>query len=37
MLAQPLRVNDQGMIVLGTKPGMGYELNEEMLAKTRMA
>jgi L-alanine-DL-glutamate epimerase-like enolase superfamily enzyme len=36
MLAQPLRVNDQGMILLGTKPGMGYELNEEMLAKTRM-
>jgi L-alanine-DL-glutamate epimerase-like enolase superfamily enzyme len=37
MLAEPLHVNNQGMIVLGTKPGMGYELDEGMLAKTRMA
>jgi L-alanine-DL-glutamate epimerase-like enolase superfamily enzyme len=37
MLAEPLGVDAQGTIVLGTKPGMGYELNEEMLAKTRMA
>jgi L-alanine-DL-glutamate epimerase-like enolase superfamily enzyme len=37
MLAEPLHVNNQGMIVLGTKAGMGYELDEGMLAKTRMA
>jgi L-alanine-DL-glutamate epimerase-like enolase superfamily enzyme len=37
MLAEPLRVNSEGMIVLGTKPGLGYELNEALLAKTRIA
>jgi hypothetical protein len=35
MLIEPLRVNDAGNIVLSDKPGMGYALDEDMLASTR--
>ena len=35
MLAEPLRVNSSGMIQLSAEPGMGYQLNEEILARTR--
>ena len=35
MLAEPLRVNSSGMIELSAEPGMGYQLNEEILARTR--
>ncbi|WP_245424091.1 mandelate racemase/muconate lactonizing enzyme family protein [Methylovirgula sp. 4M-Z18] len=36
MMAEPLRVNAKGVIDLGSKPGMGYELDEDMLKKTLM-
>ncbi len=36
MMAQPLEVNAQGEIVLPHTPGMGYALNEELLAATRI-
>ena len=36
MMAEPLKVNANGMIVLSDRPGMGYDLNEEILAKTRL-
>jgi L-alanine-DL-glutamate epimerase-like enolase superfamily enzyme len=36
MMAEPLQVNDAGHIVLTDKPGMGYELAVDLLAKTRI-
>ena len=36
MMAEPLRVNDAGHIVLSDKPGMGYALAVDLLAKTRI-
>jgi L-alanine-DL-glutamate epimerase-like enolase superfamily enzyme len=35
MMAEPLKVDGAGNIVLTDWPGIGYELAEEMLAKTR--
>ena len=35
MMAEPLKVDGAGNIVLTDRPGMGYELAEDMLAKTR--
>jgi L-alanine-DL-glutamate epimerase-like enolase superfamily enzyme len=35
MLAEPLRVAAGGWIVLGDAPGMGYALDEDLLARTR--
>ena len=37
MMTTPLRTDAQGWVVLGDTPGMGYELDEGMLAKTRIA
>ncbi len=36
MLAEPCRVDAQGWIVLSDAPGMGYALDEERLARTRI-
>ena len=36
MMAEPLRVDAQGCIVLSAMPGMGYEVDEDMLAQTRV-
>ena len=36
MMAEPLRVDGEGWIVLSEAPGMGYALDEEMLARTRV-
>ena len=36
MMAEPLRIDAAGMIVLSDRPGMGYALDEAVLAKTRM-
>ena len=36
MMAEPLRVNPEGLIVLTDKPGMGYELAVDRLASTRI-
>ena len=36
MMREPLRINPQGRIVLSDAPGMGYELEEDLLAKTRI-
>jgi L-alanine-DL-glutamate epimerase-like enolase superfamily enzyme len=36
MLSNPLDVDEHGYIVLSERPGMGYELAEDMLAKTRI-
>ena len=35
MMAEPLRVDAAGWIDLGDSPGMGYALDEDLLAKTR--
>jgi L-alanine-DL-glutamate epimerase-like enolase superfamily enzyme len=35
MMAEPLKIDNAGNIVLSDRPGMGYELAEDMLAKTR--
>jgi len=35
MMVEPLKVDSAGNIVLTDRPGMGYELAEDMLAKTR--
>jgi hypothetical protein len=35
MMAEPLKVDNNGNIVLTDRPGMGYALAEDMLAKTR--
>lgn len=37
MLAEPLSIDTEGMIRLGMRPGLGFELNEDLLAKTRLA
>ncbi len=36
MMAEPLAVGRDGWITLGNAPGMGYALDEAMLAKTRI-
>ena len=36
MMAEPLRVDAQGFIQLTEQPGMGYELDEAALARTRI-
>ena len=36
MLAEPLNVDARGMIALSNAPGMGYALDEDRLAKTRL-
>ena len=36
MMAEPLQVGDAGHIVLSDKPGMGYALAADVLAKTRI-
>lgn len=36
MMAEPLDVDADGMIVLPREPGLGYQLNEAMLDKTRV-
>ena len=36
MMAEPLAVDRDGWITLSNAPGMGYDLNEGMLAKTRI-
>ena len=37
MMAQPLQVDAEGWLNLSDAPGMGYTLNEDMLAATRVA
>ena len=37
MMVEPLGVNPDGWIELGTAPGLGYALDEAMLARTRTA
>ena len=36
MMSEPLKVDQNGMIVLSHRPGMGYELNEDLLASTKI-
>jgi L-alanine-DL-glutamate epimerase-like enolase superfamily enzyme len=36
MMAEPLLVDRDGWITLGNTPGMGYELNEDLLKRTRI-
>ena len=36
MMAEPLRVDAAGNIVLTDKPGMGYDLATDVLARTRI-
>ena len=36
LLAKPLTVDAEGWIDLGLEPGMGYSLDEERLARTRI-
>ena len=36
MMAEPCRVDADGFIVLSEEPGMGYALDEDMLARTRI-
>jgi hypothetical protein len=36
MIAEPLRVDNDGHIVLSDRPGMGYELAVDRLASTRV-
>jgi L-alanine-DL-glutamate epimerase-like enolase superfamily enzyme len=36
MMAEPLRIDSAGMIVLSDRPGMGYALDEPLLARTRL-
>ena len=36
MMLEPLKISAEGHIVLSDRPGMGYELDEERLAKTRI-
>jgi L-alanine-DL-glutamate epimerase-like enolase superfamily enzyme len=36
MMAEPLRVDAEGWIVLSEAPGLGYATNEELLARTRI-
>jgi L-alanine-DL-glutamate epimerase-like enolase superfamily enzyme len=37
MMSEPFDVDANGFVVLSDKPGMGYELDEERLSKTRTA
>jgi len=37
MMAEPLKVDSSGMIVLSDRPGMGYDLHLDALAKTRVS
>ena len=37
MMAEPLRVGNDGHIVLSDSPGMGYDLATDRLASTRIA
>ena len=36
MMAEPLKVDSAAHIVLSDRPGMGYELDRDALAKTRI-
>jgi L-alanine-DL-glutamate epimerase-like enolase superfamily enzyme len=36
-MSEPFDVDANGFVVLSDKPGMGYELDEERLSKTRTA
>ena len=36
MMTEPLRVDGAGWLVLSDRPGMGYDLDEEVLARTRI-
>ena len=36
MMAEPLRVDATGTIVLGERPGLGFVLAEDLLAATRI-
>ena len=36
MMAEPLRIDAGGWIELGSAPGMGYALDEDLLARTRI-
>ena len=36
MMAEPLKVDLSGMIILSDRPGMGYDLHFDALAKTRV-
>ena len=36
MMQEPLRVNQDGLIILSDRPGMGYDLNEDVLKATRI-
>ena len=35
-MREPLRVNGEGLIVLSDRPGLGFELAEDVLARTRI-
>jgi len=37
MMAEPLKVDSSGMIILSDRPGMGYDLHFDALAKTRVS
>ncbi len=37
MLAEPVRYDGKGHVVLSDLPGLGFELNEDMLQRTRVA
>ena len=36
MMAEPMKVDSSGMIILSDRPGMGYEVDSNALAKTRV-
>jgi L-alanine-DL-glutamate epimerase-like enolase superfamily enzyme len=36
MAEEPLRIDDQGVIVLDDTPGLGFDLDEAVLEKTRI-
>jgi L-alanine-DL-glutamate epimerase-like enolase superfamily enzyme len=37
MMAKPLKVDPSGVIILSDRPGMGYDLHLDALAKTRVS
>jgi L-alanine-DL-glutamate epimerase-like enolase superfamily enzyme len=37
MMTEPLKIDSSGMIVLSDRPGMGYEIDSNALAKTRIS
>jgi L-alanine-DL-glutamate epimerase-like enolase superfamily enzyme len=37
MMAEPLKVDSSGMIILSDRPGMGYDLHFDALAETRVS